>query len=267
MTVTNTKNKPLAGTDVAVPCTATSFDLFTGSEAVGQVCADATTDASGMVAEALLPAPSADVVVTPPKGYCKTTVHGLSVQADSTITIQLPRASCATISESGFGPTAVSAKVGGVVQWDNAGTAVHSIVDSTGMGLFDSGPMAPGDSFTFSFPSAGVYSLRDQDSSFAGSVKVAPSASPQSGDVTTAFTITWSAAPPEAGFAFDVQVKRPGSSTWSTWRTGTSAVSAGFEPDAGAGTYAFHTRLRKLSDGTASKWSPSVSLTVSARRA
>ena len=266
MTAKNTKNKPVAGADVAVPCTATSFDLFAGTEAVGEVCGDATTDASGAADETLLPAPAAELVLTPPAGYCQTTVHGVSVQDDATLTVQLPYASCATISESGFKPMSVGARQGGVVQWNNTGTGTHSVADSTGMSLFDSGPLGAGYSFTFSFPAAGVYPLRDQSSSFTGSVKLSPTVSPASGDVATTFVITWSAAPPSSGFAFDVQVKRPGSSTWSSWTTGTTAVAAGFAPDAGAGTYTLHARLRKLSGGAASKWSPAVSISVSARR-
>jgi hypothetical protein len=61
--------------------------------------------------------------------------------------------------------------------------------------------------------------------------------------------------------AFDVQVKRPGSSQWSDWMTGQTASQGTFTPDV-AGTYTFRGRTRSLSNGAATGWSAATKLTV-----
>jgi hypothetical protein len=60
-----------------------------------------------------------------------------------------------------------------------------------------------------------------------------------------------------------VQLRRPGSTVFVNWRTGQTARSATFVPDAGVGTYTFRARLRKPAVGRASGYSPNRSITVS----
>ena len=64
----------------------------------------------------------------------------------------------------------------------------------------------------------------------------------------------------QAGFAFDVQVERPGSGGFTNFAVGRRSASAGFMPDAGPGTYLFRSRLRSVATGKASAWSPATSL-------
>ena len=51
------------------------------------------------------------------------------------------------------------------------------------------------------------------------------------------------AAAPPAGFGEDVQIQRPGSGSFTTFKTGATTTSATFTPDAGAGMYLFQARL------------------------
>lgn len=73
-----------------------------------------------------------------------------------------------------------------------------------------------------------------------GYVGVAPDASPSSGTTGTTFHVSW-ATPQDApaGYAWDVQLKRPNSAVFVDWLHGQTALGADFTPDAGPGTYSF----------------------------
>ncbi len=72
--------------------------------------------------------------------------------------------------------------------------------------------------------------------------------------------VTWSSAAPPGGYVFDVKIKRPASS-YVTWQSGVSTLSASVVPDAGVGTYSFRARLRNANGR--SGWSPKVTIQVS----
>jgi len=124
------------------------------------------------------------------------------------------------------------------------------VIDTTGMGLFSSGSQAPVSYFRFTYIGAGQYGMADA-LHHTGTIKVALKAAPASGTVSTPFTVTWSSATAPAGFVFDVQVLRPGASTWANWLTGQTAKSGVFTPDAGTGAYQFRALMRKIAGGTA----------------
>lgn len=141
----------------------------------------------------------------------------------------------------------------------------HSVTDASGMGLFDSGLRAPGSSYTYTFDGAGTYVVMDDATSFTASVSVPDQAEPPSGMIGTTFTITWAAAAPLQGYAFDVQIRRPGTQGYADWRTDQLAASAPFVADAGPGTYSFRARLENLSNGKSAKYSPAATITVTLR--
>jgi hypothetical protein len=95
-----------------------------------------------------------------------------------------------------------------------------------------------------------------------GSLAVPLGASPASGSTATSFTVTWSSAAPASGLVFDVQLKRPGSTSFANWKTGQTTASSTFKPDAGSGTYAFRARLRRTANNKASGWSATKSISV-----
>ena len=56
------------------------------------------------------------------------------------------------------------------VTFINSGALVHSVTDD--YGEFDSGPLYPGQSFTISFPHAGVWTYHDNYSRATGTISV-----------------------------------------------------------------------------------------------
>jgi plastocyanin len=167
-----------------------------------------------------------------------------------------------SISDGSFTPSDVTIPMGTVVRWTNNGTTTHSVVAKK-MGLFNSGQLDPGASFVWVFTQAGTYSYRDTlHGALEGAVKVAPTADPPTGGVTTQFTITWSADIAPDNYSYDVQIKRPGG-TWTDWKMNQNGTKKVFTPDAGVGTYTFRARYLRESDGSASGWSPGVKIVVS----
>jgi hypothetical protein len=172
---------------------------------------------------------------------------------------------CETVvNDSGFVPDSATISLGAGATWAFPSTNLnsHRVRDGQRLGLFDSGFRAAGTSFTFAFLGAGSYNAGDSVTNDRMLVKVAPTAAPSVGGISTQFTITWATAP-VAGFLFDVQIKRPGSTSWADWKTGVTSLSATFTPDAGIGQYSFRARIRNASTGRACGYSPGVSITVS----
>jgi len=160
-----------------------------------------------------------------------------------------------TVKDFAFQPAITKPNYGNTVLWSNIGPSTHTVTDATGMGLFDSGPIPNGGTFSFPFTAAGIYTYHCTiHTQMQGQAKVPITVSPTSGDVTTVFTIGWASVTAPAGYRYETQIKRPGSTTWSTWFAG-SDVSQTFVPDAGTGTYQFRSRLKNTGNGAASNWS------------
>ena len=165
-----------------------------------------------------------------------------------------------TVSDAGFRRRTTIAQQGDTVQWDFTG-GTHSATDASGMGLFDSGPRTSGESFQFTFTTAGRYTVDDTFSANTGTIAVPVRVTPGSGTTSTTFTVTWSSAALSGGFQADIQIRRPGS-PWRNWRVNqTTTTSATFTPDSGTGTYQFRARLENA--GGRSRWSQPASIAVS----
>jgi len=159
-------------------------------------------------------------------------------------------------------PDVVGVVQGGMVAWTFPAPGIHSATDTSGMGLFDSGPRLPVSYFASRFVAAGTYTYVDTGSSAKGTVKVPLVAKPKKGHPTTKFTITWAAGAAPGDFVFDVQVKRPGSTQFENWQRGVTTLQANFTPDAGKGTYSFRARIRNTANGAASGYSAAKSIKV-----
>jgi plastocyanin len=169
----------------------------------------------------------------------------------------------ATISDAGFSPAQLAPAFGTTIRWTNTGTQPHTVTDTSGVALFDSGPIPPGGTFEFFFDGASTYSVTSTlDTAMNQTIMVAPRVSPTSGTVTTPFTVTWAALPPPPSLLFDVLVKRPGTAGYQVWLLGSTGTSAVFTPDRGTGTYSFVAYVRNLANLTEG-FSPKVSITVS----
>jgi len=159
------------------------------------------------------------------------------------------------LSDTGFQPGTFKTTPGTPTVWGlpESNTQPHSVTDNSGLGLFDSGPLAPGSTFSYTYVGAGTYKVLDSTTGHTGKVQVQMTAAPASGGTSTSFTITWASAV-TPGAVYDVQVKRPGSSVYAAFRTGVTTLSASFTPDAGAGTYVFRAKTRAPGGGQ-SGWS------------
>jgi streptogramin lyase len=142
------------------------------------------------------------------------------------------------------------------VRWLFQGGKSHSVTDSSGMNLFDSGSQGPGFSFTHVFSTAGRF---DYDSTVAGDtqtgvINVTPSGVKNGSDID----ITVATAFP-AGVSVDVQVKAPGSSGFVNATTNFSSSNTfTYTPSAGAGAYRF--QVRTNSGGSHSGFSPTITV-------
>lgn len=168
-----------------------------------------------------------------------------------------------SVSDFAFTPATANASQGATVQWNFKGPSRHTA--TAAMGLFNSGTKSASTSYSFVFVAAGKYAYQCtlHPSQMKGTVAVPMRRSPSSGTTTTAFVLTWASSSPPAGHVVDVQVKRPGTTSFVNWKTNQTARQASFTPDAGAGTYAFRSRLRNTSTAKASSYSAPVSIAVS----
>ena len=144
------------------------------------------------------------------------------------------------------------------------GPRMESVTDASGMHLYDSGAHSFVTYFSHRFNAAGTYTYHSTTGApMVGTVSVPIQLAPSTGSQTTTFTVTCSAGVTPSGFGYDIQVRRPGSSSYVDWKIGATKRAVAFVPDGGKGTYSFRSRLVKLSDGTHTDWSPAGSISVS----
>jgi hypothetical protein len=157
-----------------------------------------------------------------------------------------------TVSDTGFDPVPVRVRRGGTVVWENAGPSAHEVVDETGLGLF-SLPMSASGFGAYTFVGAGRYPYACASlPALTGSVSVPITATRVKG--SSAIDVTWASEVAPEGFAYDVQVRRPGG-RWRLWKDDVSRAAATYRPEAGDGTYRFRARLVRSSDGVHARWS------------
>jgi plastocyanin len=153
-----------------------------------------------------------------------------------------------------FSPKSVRVPVGGSVTWSFQDAVTHNTTSN--QGFWSSGPKSSGDTFSHTFGSSGSYRYKCTiHPTMTGVVKVPVSAT---GSPATGWTLRWSKAAATGSTTFDVQVRKPGTTTWKPLRTDTTKPTARFNP-AAAGTYAVRART---TSGQTSGWSPAKSLTI-----
>ena len=77
-----------------------------------------------------------------------------------------------TITSAGFQPATLQVKVGDTVTWTNNDSATHTVTSDTS-GMFDSGPIAQGATFKFTFSQAGTFTYHStSDTGWAGTITV-----------------------------------------------------------------------------------------------
>jgi plastocyanin len=161
-----------------------------------------------------------------------------------------------------YAPSSGVAGQGTAVTFRFQGPSSHTVTDTSGIGLFDTGPMPAGTSASVPVLGAGRYPFACEiHPSMTGALQVGLIATPLTGTTTTSFTLRWSKVAAPTGFVFDVQVKRPGSTTWKPLVSDSTAGGAIFTPDRGIGSYSFRARTQRAG-GAATMWSVAGSVSV-----
>jgi plastocyanin len=168
-----------------------------------------------------------------------------------------------SVTDFEFGSPVGHPAQGKSIEWLFNGPSLHTVTENHGMGLFGSVPLPLGRAYSFSFRAAGNYSYRCLiHSRMTEVLRIPLIVRPDSGGVGTRFTVRWAAQSPPLGYTYDVKIQRPRSDEWETWKDGVSATSGTFVPDAGRGTYLFHSRIRNILNGAASWYSMDVAIEV-----
>jgi plastocyanin len=156
-----------------------------------------------------------------------------------------------------FVPDRIYVHMGDTVQWDWQSDA-HSSTDSSGLGLWDSGVLNEGATFSRIFTASATYHYESTpDPGMTGVVRVPMHVHPKSGVAgKTEFTFTWATADPPPGVLYQAQLLGPGSDRWGTFSEGTQRS---FKTGLGAvGTWYVRARLIRPVDDTYTHWSPTL---------
>jgi plastocyanin len=157
-----------------------------------------------------------------------------------------------TVANMAFTPARVSVGLGETVTWTFQDAIAHTATSDDG--FFDIGPASGGASRSVRFPSAGRFGYHCAiHSMMVGRVSVPMAAT---GSAPAGWKLRWLAGQNPNGRAYDVQVRRSGSKTWTSFRKATAAGSGRFDPGAGA----WQARARTLEGAARSGWSPVLAL-------
>jgi plastocyanin len=171
------------------------------------------------------------------------------------------------VLDNQYGPANVQVELrGDSVSWGFVGSKDHSVTESSGLDYFDSGYAPPERiQYTMVFPAAGTFPYHCKDPNHAGTmkgtVKVPVGRTPYQGPVGTQFTIKWAQKAAQPGYVFDVQIKRPGDTSFHPFRTGVTVRQTNVTPGS-PGQYFFRGRVRSKATGEASGFSPASHITV-----
>jgi plastocyanin len=161
---------------------------------------------------------------------------------------------------SGFTPAVRTVPLGRMVEWVMEAPGMHRVRDATGLGLYDSGPVAPVSFSMFRFPAAGRYPYLDGPGGRRGTVLVTIDA-PATGHVGTPIHLAWATAGAPDGSEFDVQIRRPGEA-FGDFRSETATHGASFTPSV-AGVYRFRSRMHGATGEAGTDFSPVRTIHVS----
>jgi plastocyanin len=169
-----------------------------------------------------------------------------------------------------FAPILARPRIGQDVTWWNEvnNRQSHTATDTGPLGIFDSGTLGGGQTYTYRFTAAASYTYECTLHYFygmIGTVGVRGLASPPTGGVGTVFTITVATEDAPAGMVYDIQKRNP-SGHFQPWITGATASTATFDSTGQpTGVYSFRSRLRRLSDEASTGYSPAFSIEVTAQ--
>jgi plastocyanin len=166
-----------------------------------------------------------------------------------------------------FTPKSATVQQGSIALWTNVNaTTSHTSTSDTTMPIaWDSGTLAPGATFQFTFTQAGKFTYHctfHSSLGMVGTISVPVKAQPPSGPAGTMFNIVVATANPTGTLVFDIQKKDPGG-TFQNWMLSVTTRSVVFDSTGlAAGTYQFRALLRDTATGKKSKFSAARNVTV-----
>ncbi len=97
------------------------------------------------------------LVVLPNAGYTSQTSQTTTAQAPASVAVSIANGAGTNTSSKGFTPNTVTVVLGvnNTVVWTNNDGSPHTVTSNSG--AFDSGNLAPGQSYTYTFTAAGTY--------------------------------------------------------------------------------------------------------------
>src|SRR5919197_1527781 len=154
-------------------------------------------------------------------------------------------------------PIPARLKIGDSVTWTNNGPSSHTATSDAPFSLWDSGTLAPGQTYSWPFNAAGIFPYHCSiHSSMHGNIGVKGAAFPPSGPSGTIFNIRVSKIDAPPLYVYDIQMKVPGGA-WTDWMLddtlGTVTWDSGGRPP---GQYQFRSRLKRKADGSSSLYAP-----------
>jgi plastocyanin len=158
------------------------------------------------------------------------------------------------VDNMAFSPRTVTVTLGNSVTWSFK--ELHT--STSNQGFWNSGQKSSG-TYVKTFLDAGSYAYHcTLHSDMTGTVRVPVKAS---GTSAQGYTVRWSTrTSTPSSRRYDVQYKKVGATSWTTWRSSTSSRSAFFNPSSSA-SYYVHARTR-IVGGSASGWSPSITVKI-----
>jgi hypothetical protein len=159
-----------------------------------------------------------------------------------------------------FNPPAVKIRLGGVVTWTWASSG-HSVTDSSGLDLFDSGVLASGSIFSYTiFASGKCRYASTPDPGMTGTVNCRSGSTHPWGTATRAFGSGGATtAPPSTHIAYLVEGKLKKAPRWGGFNNGPElSLTRTFSH----GTWEFRARMQDFDTGQHTAWSPISKLVV-----
>jgi len=134
-----------------------------------------TPPANGQINATLSIAPYT-LTVEPLRVYTLSIIgaSGSTTQSDALEIVETnpPSGNTISIISFTFYPSTITVQAGSTVIWINIDPVTHTVTSSTG--VWDSGDLPTGQSFSYTFNTIGTYNYHDKYSNFAGKIIVTP---------------------------------------------------------------------------------------------
>jgi plastocyanin len=166
-------------------------------------------------------------------------------------------------TQGGFQPERRTATLGERVRWVNNHRFEHTSTSRAPLSRW-SLSLPAGQAKGRAFAEAGTFAYLCQfHPSMTGVIRVPIVVTPAAGSRGTTFTVRAGSAAPPAGFRYQVQRRRPGATGYTDWRTINTASTAFVTTSTTTrGVWRFRSRLRRISNGAVSGYSPIDSIEV-----